>query len=217
MFVNLLTSAPTLRDRTYKQQNAVIDAKSVAIILRLRRGLARREVSAAGRLVISRNSLLQKTPRKFSIENVEDYDELSTPPILTMGQITTIAWLSSTHKLEPRKVSKELLASCYNAVRPSAGWADEFPKALSTFQQENPKLAEERANQHFFLQTARAMARDESLGQSAVLKELNPADIFQNAARVAEQDELAKERRIAQLEERIRELEASIGTKRTDD
>ncbi len=212
-FVDMLTSAAKMKDRTYKESNAITDAKSVAIVLRLRRGSARREVSAAGHLFISRNTLLQKTSRKFSIEKVESYDKISIPPILTVGQITTIAWLSSTHKLEPKKVSKELLAACYNAVRPSAGWADEFSKALSRFKQENPSFAIERANQHFFLQTARIMARDESLGQAAVLRKLHLAEIFENAARDAEQHEVAQQQRIAQLEARIKELESNPSQK----
>ena len=207
-FADSLMSDALSRDRTYKQQNAETDARSAAIVFRLRRGQSRRDVSAAGHLFISRNSLLQRVSRKFSMRHVEDYNEVSTPPILTVGQITTIAWLTSTRKLEPHKVSKELLAACYSAVRPSPGWADEFSKALSKFQQENPALVEDRANQHFFLQTARAMAKDESLGQAAVLRKLSLTDMFADAAREAEQQENATRQRIEQLEARIKELEA---------
>lgn len=206
-FAEALMSAALVRDRTYKRQNAETDARSAALIIRMRKGFAKREVSASGHLFISRNSLLQRVSRKFSIEYIDEYDELSTPPVLTVGQITTIAWLSSTKQLEPHKVSKELLASCYSAVRPSIGWADEFSKALTEYQKENPKFAEEKANQHFFLQTARTMAKDVSLGQPAVLRKVNLADIFAEAAQAASAHESDQQKRIAELEARIKELE----------
>lgn len=206
-FAEALMSAAQIRDRNYKRQNAETDARSTALIIRMKKGIAKREVSAAGHLFVSRNSLLQRVARDFSIKNIDDYNALSTPPVLTVGQITTIAWLSSTRELEPHRVSKELLASCYSAVRPSVGWADEFAKALITYQNENPKFAEEKANQHFFLQTARAMARDVSLGQPAVLRKVNLADIFTEAAQAATAHEADQKKRIEELEARIIELE----------
>lgn len=208
-FAETLMSSARVRDRTYKKQNADTDARSVAIVFRLRRGFVRREVSASNHLFVSRNSLLQRVARKFAIEHVDEYDDFAAPTVLTVGQITTIAWISSAKKLEPRKVSKELLAACYSAVKPSPGWAEEFSRALARFKVENPAFTQEKANQHFFLQTARSMAKDESLGQAAVLRKINLADIFQDAAEAAGQREAANQLRIKELEERIRELEAS--------
>lgn len=209
-FSSVLIQAAKLKDRTYKQQNAIVDAKSIAIILRLRRGVSKRDVSESGHLFISRNSLLQRVSRNFCSEHVEGYNKYSIPPVLTVSQVSTVAWLSSAHQLEPKKVSKELLANCYNAVRPSAGWADEFSQALLNFQKDTPELAEESANQHFFLQTARLMARDESLGQTEVLKKIPLVDIFQSSARQAEQYELIQKQRIVELEERVKQLEAQV-------
>jgi hypothetical protein len=187
------------RGRQYKHTSAVTDAKSVAIVMRLRKGLARRNIQACEHLFISHNAVFQTAARTFVARNVEGYDGGQIPPVLTLGQITTVAWLATAQKLDPVKVTKELLATCYNAVRPSVSWTQQFSLALESFRNQNPGFIEERANAALFLQIARNSARDESLNQPAVLRKANLAAIFASAAEEADAKERERAQEVARL------------------
>lgn len=195
-----LKSGALINDRGYSGPNAANDASVVALVVRLRRGRSARSIGTSHYIMISKNSLLQRVSREFVKKHTEHYDGSSIPPVLTMGQITTAAWIAATKKLEAHKVSKELLASCYAAVQPSEAWADEFARVMEKFKEENPELVADRANAMLFLNTARNVARDESLNQPLVLKKINVAELFRQAAE-AEQEasKRAEEERTEQL------------------
>lgn len=186
-------------DRLYSSHNAANDAKALAIVMRLRKGERSLSVATCRFLFISRNRLLQRVARKFSITQ-GGYDHSNIAPVMTVGQIATIAWLVSSKTLEPSRVTKELLASCYNAVRPSQGWAEEFAKSLADFRSEDPGFLEARANSVLFLGTMRTLARDESLGQPAVLKKLNFAEIVRRAADASDAVEQARDQQSVALQ-----------------
>ncbi len=194
-FATELTAEALKRDRNYKGPTALNDARAVAIILRMRRGVAKRDLSACGHLFVSNNNILQNVAKRFTTKHVEGYEGQAIPPVLTLGQITTVAWLATAKTIEPPQVSKELLAACFSAVRPSTNWTLEFSRALEQFRTEQPGFIEARANAVLFLQTARNHARDESLNQPAVLKKANIAEIFAKAA--AESDAKQKAEREA--------------------
>ncbi len=195
------------RDRTYKRNNALNDSKVVALIVRLRKDQTKRDVSVCGHIFISRNALLQRISTKYCREEIDAYVDQTIPPVLTTGQITTIAWLSTSKALDDHKVGKELLAACYNAVQPSSTWAEQFSKALQNFENENPEFAEQRANDFLFLHTARNAAREESLGQPSILRKVNIAELFQNAARQSERREFEQQAMIQQID---RDAQATI-------
>ena len=188
------------RDRTYKRNNALNDARVVALIVRLRRDQTKRDLSACGHAFVSRNALLQRISAKYCHEEIDAYAEQTIPPVLTAGQVTTIAWLSTSRTLDDHKVGKELLAACYNAVQPSATWAEQFSRALQDFEKENPGFAEQRANDFLFLHSARNAAREESLGQPSLLRKVNVAELFQKAARASERKELEQQALIEQID-----------------
>lgn len=203
-FAAALTSAALKNDRGYSAQNAANDAHVVALIIRLRRGKAMRAISQSRHIFVSRNSLLQRVSRQFVDQHVEEYDAASVPPVITVGQVTTLAWLASNKAIEPHKVSRELLANCYNAVQPTETWAEEFAKVLNQFRDENPEFLAERANAMLFLKSARAAARDESLNQPVMLRKLNVAELFRRAA---EEQSAANQEYEMKQEELRRELE----------
>lgn len=181
-FAAALKSDALKNDRAYSGQNADNDAHVLALILRLRRGRAARDIGKCRYLFISKNSMLRRVARRFVIDHDDKYDESSIPPIFTVNQITTIAWIAATKKLDEHKISRELLASCYAAIQPSEGWATEFARVFENFQTDNNDLVSARANSMLFLNTARMIARDESLNQPVVLKKLNFAQILRTAA-----------------------------------
>jgi hypothetical protein len=85
-------------------------------------------------------------------------------------------------------------------VQPSEAWADEFAQVLKGFSEENPQFVSDRANAMLFLNTARNVARDESLNQPLVLRKLNVAELFRQAAEAEEgASRRASEERAAQL------------------
>jgi hypothetical protein len=196
-FTDALVSAAMKRDKSYKRENALNDAKVVGITLRLRRGKAVRELSGSKFIFVSQNSLLQRTARKFCVEHTQEYDDSTIGPVITVGQITTAGWLATERALEPHKVSKELLGNCYSAVRPTANWADEFAKALEQFSLEDKESLEKRADAALILKATRDAVRDQSLNEAAVLRKLNVAEVFRQATVAADRLEA----------DRLRELE----------
>lgn len=188
LFEKVLEDAAIKQDKSYSRQNAEHDAMSLALIMRMRRGKKTKDVAQSIAIFVCRNQLLQKTARRFLVDH-EGYDWTSTPAILTIGQISTVAWLAAAKTLEPTKVTKELLATCYSAMRPDAKWAETFLQALERFKGENKEQVEGYADSVLFLQTARSIAQEQSLGQTAILKKLNTVELFQRAAAVAEEKE----------------------------
>jgi hypothetical protein len=168
-------------------------------VLRLRKGERARDVAQSRYIFVSRNNLLQRVARRFVFEH-GDYDSTNVPPVLTVGQIATIAWFVASKTLEPIKVTKELLANCYNAVRPNTGWAQEFANALDNYKKNNPEEFEARAKSAIFLGAARALAREESLGQTPLLRKVNFAQLLARAAREAEERERKKQDALGDLE-----------------
>lgn len=201
-----LKSGALVKDRGYSGTNAANDAGVVALVIRLRRGRPARNIGSSHFILISKNSLLQRVSREFVQNHTDHYDSSSVPPVLTMGQVTTAAWIAATKTLEEHKVSKELLAACYAAVQPSEAWADEFARVMEKFTEENPEFVADRANAMLFLNTARNVARDESLNQPLVLKKINVAELFRKAAEAEDEaSKRADEERAAQLAQLERE------------
>ncbi|NJO32415.1 MAG: hypothetical protein HC869_04090 [Rhodospirillales bacterium] len=197
-------------DKTYSKHNAQNDATVVAIVLRLRKAERARDVAQCRFLFVSRNSLLQRVSRRFVAEHCE-YDAANVPPVLTVGQIATIAWFVASKTLEPVKVTKELLANCYNAVRPNTGWAQEFANALESYRKSNPEVFEARAKSAIFLGAARALAREESLGQTPLLRKINFAQLLERAAREAEDRERASADVLADVQSKAEERGRLLG------
>ena len=183
-----LESAAIRDDKSYSKENAQHDAMSLALVLRLRRGKREKDVSQCGCIFISRNRLLQRTARRFLVEHA-GYDWTTVPAILTSGQISTVAWLAAARTLEPVRVTRELLSTCYSAMRPDNNWATSFLNALERFKKDNPDQIEKFADSAIFLRTARAVAQEESLGQTAILQRLNTVEIFRRAAQVTDEKE----------------------------
>ena len=213
-FSEALKSEAIRNERGYSGQNAANDAHVVALTLRLRRGRPARSLGKSHYLFISKNSTLQRVAKKFVSEHVEEYDNSSVPCVLTMSQVTTVAWVASTRTLEHHKVSRELLAACYAAVQPSEAWAEEFARVFGQFRTENPEFLADRAHSMIFLNTARSAARDESLNQPVLLRKANMADLFRQAAAAEEevtrrhQEALAAQRAEAEDAKRLALAEA---------
>jgi hypothetical protein len=191
---------------TYKAQSAKMDASAVASILRLRKGQTANEIGLCQHLFISRNSLLQRITRDFVNNNVADYEPGIIPPVLTVGQIATVAWLSTSQDLEPTKVTRELLVNCYSAIRPSAEWIGKFARVFEDVTSKRPESVANIANSAIFLRTTRTMMQDASLNRPVLIESPKLDGIIDNARSRSEKAGFS--RRIA--EGRIKQLEAEL-------
>ena len=167
----------------YLDETAAKDAQVVGIILQLRRGETSDEIGHCKHIFISMNSLLQKVTRKFVENNVEEYRGTygSVPPILTIGQISTLGWLSAPHDLQTRKITKELITACYNAVMPSKDWLRQFNRVIGEYAKERPEIVAKLAESAIFHKTTRILMQEASLNQAKLIPTTNVADIVQRA------------------------------------
>jgi len=214
-FSELLRAGARKNDRGYSLENAENDAIAVAITMRLRKGRAARTLGASRYLFLSRNKLLQSVSREYAAEQTDSYDYSSVPPVLSTGQVTTAAWLATSKKFEGKRVTKELLASCFSAVQPDKDWAEEFAKLLGQYRTDNPEEFASIAAENLTLQNLRRLARDESLNEGSVVGKINLAKLMaeerERAADAAQKQKLEMESavRVARDEEAAR-LQAAL-------
>jgi hypothetical protein len=201
-----LTELLVAASDTYKLQSARKDARAVANILQLRKGETSTEIGRAKHVFASSNRLLHSVTRDFVNAYIEDYEPGSIPPVLTVGQLATVAWLSTSRDIEPINASRELLTACYNAVRPSGEWIGKFAAVLDTYLKQNPEVIAEDANSNIFLRTTRLLMQDYSRGRS------EPTDLpnLERAVREAREANNRTDYEIEIANARVQQLEAEL-------
>ncbi len=91
-FSEYLNQQFLLNRRTYGQQNRENDARYLGSIVRLRRRLHTRDLANCGYVFVTANKFLAQTSRRYLI-NDGVIQPQHCPPILSVGQMATIAWL----------------------------------------------------------------------------------------------------------------------------
>jgi hypothetical protein len=114
----LLQQANTSK-RAYGAQNRANDASYLGNVMRLRRNNKTRDLADSKFIFVTSNKFLASTSRRYLIEQRTIFPQ-HCPPILSVGQIATIAWLLKDQSLAPEKAGRELLSNCFAAVRPDA-------------------------------------------------------------------------------------------------
>lgn len=166
------------KGKSYTHKTATSDAKSVASIVRLRQGHTTHEVSDCRHLLISNNQLVQRTAKAFMLKQLDhNYEDYSVPPVMSVGQVATVAWLSQPQKLEPARVGKELLARCYNAVRPKPGWIKQYAAIIEDNLKEDPKYTDAIARDAMFAGTFTRLMRDATVGRPDLIDRVERADV----------------------------------------
>ena len=191
-FKEFLSSEAEKTRRKYSNSNLVNDTKTLALTMRLRHGVRSRDVAKCKHVFVSSNKLFVRSSRAFIATN-ENFGWRNAPPLLTVGQMSTLAWLAGSQELESREISTELLANCYGAVQPDQDWTPEFLKELEKFKEgtEDVSIAESAV----FLNAARRIAQDQSFAKTAIFQQLNALEIFGLAKKesLAEQENLRKD------------------------
>lgn len=202
--------------RIYGQQNRENDAGYLGTIMRLRRRNNTRDLASCGYVFLTANRFLATMSRRYLMEQ-QLIQPQHCPPMLSVGQMATIAWLMKDQTLEPEKAGRELLANCFAAVRPDQQWFKYFREGVEQVKGDIEEYVKD-AGRALALQAARRIAQEESLGDSAILRELSMAEILERAEqetrreRAKHEETLAAERTAA--EQKIAELAAEAERKR---
>lgn len=149
------------------------DSKSLALTMRLRAGKQDRDISKSRYVFITHNPALAGKARRFLIES-GDLSERSVSPILTVGQMSTVAWVASEIFQDSGRISKELIANCYAAALPDEDFDQELRKKLVSV---DPKAASQLFENAYLVQSVREIALQRTSGHSGLIGTLNTAEI----------------------------------------
>ena len=179
--------------RAYGVQNRTNDAGFLGAVMRLRRNIKTRDLAECRFLFITVNKFLATTARHFLMETKQLQPQFC-PPMLSVGQVATIAWLMKDQVLAPEKAGRELLSHCFAAIRPDAEWFRFFREGMEKLVGPLDAYASETSNS-LALQAARRIAQEESFGSSSLVRELNMVEILSRAKEQA--DGLIAEKELA--------------------
>ena len=187
----------------YSDHNRTNDAQSLAIVMRLRQGKSSIDLATSKFVLVTANSHLARTARKFVQTENLDLSPRYVPPILTHSQTSIAAWLTSENKLTESFIWRELLANCMSAQQVSREWVDGFVERM--------KVASLPEDDKTIVHAVRSIARDQSLGNPTILKKLNPNEMIR-MAKLAEEDRTQKIRDEYEgaLEVRLKESERHV-------
>lgn len=178
-FSQFLAQQAREKNRAYGLANREHDAQYLGTIMRLRRGVRTKDLTRCGFLFVTSNKFLAQTARRYLLkERVLAPQHCS--PMLSVGQVATIAWLMKDHKLVPEKAGGELLSNCFAAFRPDAEWFKYFREGIEKASGGFEELANSNGS-GLTLQAARRIAQEESLGSAAIVRQLNMAEIISRA------------------------------------
>jgi len=156
---------------------------SLAIIMRLRQGKQVRDVSKSNFVFVTHNVRLAVLSKDFLREEGQLTDG-SVWPMMTVGQLSTIAWVVNEVFQDDRRVSKELIANCYAAALPDDDFDERLKEVLS---RTRPESVHDLYNNAFVIQSIRAVALNKTAGHSALVHTLNTAEILAEAERKREE------------------------------
>lgn len=159
------------------------DTMSLALIMRLRNGKEMREVAKARFVFLTHNPALAVRARDF-LRGERQLGEGAVWPIMTVGQLSTIAWVANEVFLDDRRITKELIADCYAAALPDEDFDE---KLREVFMRTDPKQAHALYQNAFLVQTIRQVALGQTGGHSALVRSLNAAELVAKAEEVREQ------------------------------
>jgi hypothetical protein len=187
--------------KPYSLQNRSNDASYLGTVMRLRRNVKTRDFAECRYIFITTNRFLASTARRFLLQN-RVLQPQHCPPMLSVQQVATIAWLMKDQVLVPEKAGRELLSHCFAAVRPDGEWFRYFREGMERVVGPLDSFAAESTSS-ITLQAARRIAQDESLGNSALVRELNMAEILQRARDQAEAEKARSERAAAEAQKAL--------------
>lgn len=128
-FSNILHRSGSPTYTRFAGTAASYDAQSLALTVRIRDGLKPRDVSKSRAIFVTHNSFLASRSSRF-LRDTFGYSARTIGAVMTVGQMTTLAWMANEIDYESGLVSKELAANCYLALIPRDGWDNAFWDAI---------------------------------------------------------------------------------------
>lgn len=159
------------------------DTMSLALVMRLRNGKEVREVAKAKIIFLTHNPALAVRAKDF-LRGERQLSEGAVWPIMTVGQLSTIAWIANEVFLDDKRITKELIADCYAAAMPDEDFDEKLREVLL---RTDPRQAHELYQNAFLIQTIRRVALDQTGGHSSLVRTLNTAELVAKAEEVKEQ------------------------------
>ena len=203
-FSNYLLQEARRSGRAYGHQNRENDAGYLGAVMRLRAGRRTRDLADCGYVFVTNNKFLGYASRRFLTgERMLGYNNF--PPIISLGQIATIAWLLKDQTRPPEKAGRELLTNCFAAIRPDAEWFRYFREGIEKVVADSIDDYSKQGTNAITVQAARRIAQEESFGSSAIVRQLNMAEILSRAEH--EQQRIVDEQAALLEEERRRSAE----------
>lgn len=178
-FAGYLKEQALAKRRSYGIQNRENDASYLAAIMRLRKRVTTRDLASCGYVFVTSNKFLAQVSRRYLVAQ-RMLKPQHCPPILSVGQIATIAWLMKDQALVPEKAGRELLSNCFAAVRPDQEWFRHFRAGVEEVKGNIEEYGKDPSNA-LTIQAARRIAQEESFGESAIVRELNMVEILSRA------------------------------------
>jgi hypothetical protein len=186
-FSKYLSEEAANRGRNYGLQNRQNDAGYLGTIMRLRQGIKSRDFAKSKYVFVTQNSMLAYTSRKYLVAQKHITDS-QCGAILHVNQVATIAWLIKDQKLNSDLAARELLVNCYAAARPNAEWFKFFRQGIEKAVGDVSEFSKNESNT-FVLQATRRIAQEQSFSNSAVMRQLNVAEIIDQARQMSETHE----------------------------
>lgn len=150
------------------------DAKSLALTVRLRGGKQNRDISKSRHIFVTHNSALARKAKRFLVES-GDLAERSVSPVLTVGQMSTVAWVANEVFQDSARIIKELIANCYAAALPDENFDQKLKEKLVSV---DPKAAAALYTNAFLVESVREIALQRTSGHSTLIDVLNTAEII---------------------------------------
>lgn len=176
------------------------DAKSLALVIRVRKEKRTRQLSDCVAIFVTHNGALARSAREFL-----NFSSFEVPPILTTDQVSVMAWLERGGGINDKELSAKLAAACYEAVIPREGWEAQFWEKLEELKQSNEYR--DLLNSQVLTNSIRSTVLDKTFGEPSLARQLELGPILKELAEQAEIER--RENRLLGVEEGRQEASAA--------
>lgn len=168
----------------YQRGAEIYDAMSLALIVRLRQGAWFNDLARCKAVFVTHNGLIAGKAKRY-LADAKMQPPRSIGAILTVGQMTTVAWLANEIVYEPQRISKELIANSYKASLPMDGWNAAFWEACKS--ETSAEDATKALQSAVYVHSAREIALRETRGHVSLMESLNMKQVLERAQKRTEQ------------------------------
>jgi len=176
---------------------ASIDAESIEKLVFLRKGKKSTDLPRCGHIFVTHNARYARVSKRYANDYC-GYNNFDTPPIVTLGTLTKLAWLASDKQLPDLNLTQGLLTNCFQASLPDDRWYNKFWKSIENT---HPELLDVDIHDSLYLLDVRQAAEEASLGNSALFDDIDLEILIANAKQARKDREIKHEADMQKLTE----------------